>query len=114
MPIGNIITLGIGTPSGVPPFITLGLDIGTAVVVPTTPGKAGLGAPFTMSQNVPYILPSQICTIFTTDVGATIQQSNTLAFTNSVGVTLTNGSATVCGAYIRCTSGDITAILKAG
>jgi hypothetical protein len=35
--INQVITLGIGTPAGVPEFLTLGLQIGAAVAVPITP-----------------------------------------------------------------------------
>lgn len=117
MPIGNVITLGIGTPGGISPFITLGLDIGSGPVPPVLPpttGKVGLGVVFTMAQNIAYILPSQKCSIFTTAVAPTIQQSNDITFATFAVVSLTGGTGTLSGEYVRCTSGEIIAILKAG
>jgi len=37
MPIGDVITFGIGTPSGVTPLLLVGLAIGTLVGVPVVP-----------------------------------------------------------------------------
>jgi hypothetical protein len=43
--INQVITLGIGTPSGIPEFLTLGLQIGEAVAVGVIAGFGEIVSP---------------------------------------------------------------------
>lgn len=65
-----------------------------------------------ITQNTIYGLPMSRMLLFTADSTPTIQQSNDIAFGNNVALTLTSGQAEVGGAFIRCTSGNITVCLK--
>lgn len=62
-------------------------------------------------QNTIYALPARKVLMFCDAAAPTFFQSNTEAFTASVAVALTNGSAELAGGFIRCTSaapGNIT------
>jgi hypothetical protein len=68
------------------------------------------GMPWIMLAGIPYALPPCKATLFTDAVGPTITQSNTLAFVNSVAVTLTGGMATLSGGFIKCTTAILVTI----
>lgn len=70
-----------------------------------------LGTPTLLVANQIYALPAVKATLFTDATTPTITQSNTVAFSASVAVTLTGGAATVTGGFLKCTSG-ITITLK--
>lgn len=70
-----------------------------------------LGTPVTMLANVVYALPAVKATLFTDATTPTITQSNTQAFTANAAVTLTTGSATVGGGFIKATA-DTLVVLK--
>jgi hypothetical protein len=55
--------------------------------------------------NVAYALPAVKATLYTDAAAPTITLSNTQAFTVNTAVTLTAGSATVAGGFLKCTSG---------
>lgn len=70
-----------------------------------------IGYPTPINQNQIYALPARRVLMFSDAAGPTFFQSNTLAFTVSVAVTLTNGEAELAGGFLRCTSaapGNIT------
>lgn len=70
-----------------------------------------IGYPIPIVQNTIYALPARRVQMFSDAAGPTFFQSNTVAFTVSVAVTLVNGSAELAGGFIRCTSaspGNIT------
>lgn len=71
-----------------------------------------IGPVWTLNQNQIYALPGVACILFTDAATPTFQQSNSLAFTNNVPVTLVGGAATVSGGWIRCTSGTVSVTLK--
>lgn len=71
-----------------------------------------LGQPVALTQNGIYALPAVKCTVFTDATTPTIQQSNTVAFTANVAVTLTGGAAAVSGGFLRTTSSGVTVTLK--
>lgn len=74
--------------------------------------KINPGVVFSMTQNIAFALPSKRCLLFTDATTPTIQQSTDVAFTANVAVTLTAGQAELAGAFIRCTSGTINALVK--
>lgn len=63
-----------------------------------------IGYPIPIIQNEIYALPAKKVLMFCDVAAATFFQSNTLAFTTSVAVTLVNGGAELAGGFIRCTS----------
>ena len=70
-----------------------------------------IGYPIPITQNQIYALPAKRVLMFTDATGPTFFQSNTLAFTASIAVTLVNGQAELAGGFLRCTSatpGNIT------
>lgn len=70
-----------------------------------------IGYPIAIVQNTIYALPSRRVLMFSDATGPTFFQSNTVAFTASVAVTLANGQAELAGGFLRCTSatpGNIT------
>ena len=70
-----------------------------------------IGYPIPIVQNTIYALPARRVLLMSDAAGPTFFQSNTLAFTASVAVVLTNGQAELAGGFIRCTSatpGNIT------
>ena len=71
-----------------------------------------LGTPTALVQNQIYALPAVEAELFTDATTPTIQQSNTVAFTANVAVTLTGGSAAVTGGFLRTTSSGVTITLK--
>lgn len=71
-----------------------------------------LGTPTALVQNTIYALPAVKATIFSDATTPTIQQSNTVAFTANVVVTLTAGASTVSGGFLRTTSSGVTVTLK--
>jgi len=70
-----------------------------------------IGPPTTLLQNVVYALPASRCLLFC-DTAATLQQSNTLAFTNNVALTFVDGQSEVAGGFIRSTAGNAVVTLK--
>ena len=83
---------------------------GIEVMAVTTLLSVGYVQP--MVQNQVYALPARHCKLFTDTAAATLVQSDTLAFTVSVTLTLTDGQADVAGGFIKCTSGAINISLK--
>jgi hypothetical protein len=71
-----------------------------------------VGRVLALTQNVVYALPAQRVLLFTDATTPTIQQSLTEAFTANVAVTLSGGQAELAGGFIRCTSGNISVIIK--
>jgi len=63
-----------------------------------------IGQLIPITQNVIYALPARRCVMMSDATGPTFFQSNTLAFTASIAVTLVNGQAELAGGFIRCTS----------
>ena len=62
-----------------------------------------MGPVTAMVQNQIYAAPSTPCRLYT-DIAATIQQSNTVAFTANTAVSLVEGGYTVTAPFIRVTS----------
>lgn len=71
------------------------------------------GIPTLMAQNLVFALPARRCLFFTDAAAPTIQQSTDVGFTNNIVLTLSSGAAEVAGAFIRCTTGNITVLVKA-
>lgn len=71
-----------------------------------------LGTPVTLLANVVYALPAVKATLFTDATTPTITQSNTSAFTANSAVTLTGGSATVAGGFIRATADTLITLKR--
>lgn len=71
-----------------------------------------VGTPVTLVANVIYALPAVKCTLFTDEAAPTIQQSNTSAFTLNSALTLTGGSATVAGGFIRATANALITLKR--
>jgi len=69
-----------------------------------------IGMPWTMIGNRVYALPGVKTTLFT-DSAATFTQSLTQAFTANVALTLTGGSATLSGGFLKA-SADTLVTLK--
>ena len=71
-----------------------------------------IGYPIPITQNTIYALPARRVLMFSDAAGPpTFFQSNTVAFTVSVAVTLANGQAELAGGFLRVTSaspGNIT------
>lgn len=70
-----------------------------------------IGFPTPVVQNTIMALPARRVLMFSDAAAPTYFQSNTLAFTVSVAVTLANGQAELAGGFLRCTSanpGNIT------
>ena len=79
--------------------------------MPTTVISAG--PPFEMTQNVVYALPASRCFLFCDVAAATFEQSGSVDMTPAVGLTLdANEQAEVAGGFIRCTSGNVTVVVK--
>lgn len=73
-----------------------------------------IGPPMPLVQNQIYALPSVSCDLFA-DTAATLQVSNTLAFTANQALTLTNGVSPVAGGFLKCTTaGAIISLKKRG
>lgn len=71
------------------------------------------GPPTAMLQNVIYALPASRCLLFCDVAAATFQQSTTVAMTVAVALAPdANEQIEVAGGFIRCTSGDVTVVLK--
>lgn len=71
-----------------------------------------MGVLTTLVQNTIYALPPRVVKIYTSATTPTIQQSSDLAFATNTAVTLTDGTAEIAGAFIRCTTGNIAVIIK--
>jgi hypothetical protein len=71
-----------------------------------------LGMPWLMKAGVAYALPAVKCTLFTDAASPTITASNTLAFTVNSPVTLTGGSATVIGAFLKATTDTLVTLKR--
>jgi hypothetical protein len=71
------------------------------------------GGPYTLTQNIVYALPAKRCLIFTDTAGVTLQQSNTVAFTANIAITLVDGQKEVAGGFIRSTAGDCNLTVRA-
>jgi hypothetical protein len=69
------------------------------------------GPPTPLVQNQVYALPAVACILFA-DTAATLQLSNTLAFTSNIPVVLTNGAAQVASGFIRATTAGAVVTLK--
>lgn len=77
------------------------------------PALLSCGPVHALVQNTVYALPAVKCTLTTDATTPTLQQSLTEAFNANVAITLTGGSATVGGGFIRLTTaGPINVILK--
>jgi len=70
-----------------------------------------IGLPQDMTQNVVYGLPAIKCNLYVTGA-PTLLQSNTFSMAATTPVTLVEGAYQVTGGYIKCTSGNITVLLK--
>jgi hypothetical protein len=66
-----------------------------------------IGPPTTILANVAYALPAVKVTLFTDAAAPTITQSNTAAFTANSAVTLTGGSATLSGGFVKATANTL-------
>lgn len=73
-----------------------------------------IGPRFQMVQNRIYALPGVVTNLFTdiTAPAPTIQVSSTPDFANSINVTMSEGKATLSGAFVRATSGDLLMTLR--
>jgi hypothetical protein len=71
-----------------------------------------LGPAVTLRAGVPYAIPGVHCVLFC-DTAATLTQSNSLAFTNSLPVTLVDGRSNVVGAFIKAAADTIVVVKKA-
>jgi hypothetical protein len=70
-----------------------------------------IGTPVTLLANVVYALPAVEVVLFTDAATPTITQSDDLAFTTGLAVTLTGGAATLGGAFIKAAA-DTLVVLK--
>lgn len=70
------------------------------------------GQPETINQNQVYTLPAGRVLAFVASTTATLVQSDTVGFSNSVPVTLTNSQAELAGGFLKCTSGTVTMFFK--
>lgn len=70
-----------------------------------------IGTPTTILAGIAYALPAVKVTLFTDAAGPTITQSNTSAFSASSAVTLTGGSATLTGGFVKAVA-DTLVVLK--
>lgn len=59
-----------------------------------------IGYPQTLLKDVLYALPWRVCLLFNQTVAATISQSNDDVPTSPIAVTLVDGQALVCGAFV--------------
>lgn len=71
-----------------------------------------VGVLTTIVQNTIYALPPRVVKLYTSATTPTIQQSSDVAFATSTAVTLTDGTAEIAGAFLRCTTGNIAIIIK--
>jgi hypothetical protein len=71
-----------------------------------------LGPAVTLKAGVPYAIPGVNCVLFC-DTASTFTQSNTLGFTASTPVTLTEGRANISGAFIKAAADAIVVVKKA-
>jgi hypothetical protein len=79
--------------------------------MPTT--LLSLGPVSSLVQNQVYALPASRCLLFCEVAAAVLEQSDTVAFTLAIAITLdTNKQAEVAGGFIRCTSGAVNVSLK--
>ena len=70
-----------------------------------------IGPPNSLAQNEVYALPGVSCDLFC-DTAATLQVSNSLAFTANIPLVLTNGVSAVAGRFIRATTAGAVISLK--
>jgi hypothetical protein len=71
-----------------------------------------IGPPQTLLANVVYALPGVKTTMFTDAAAPTIAVSNTLPFTLSIPVVLTNGAAVLGGGFIRATANTVVTLKR--
>ena len=82
-------------------------EVGRMPIVQSIP----VGPVVTINQNQAYALPAYSVIMFT-DAAASLQQSTDVGFTASVPVTLAGGQAQLAGGFLKCTSGNISVVLK--
>jgi hypothetical protein len=70
------------------------------------------GVTTTLTQNIIYALPGVQCKLYTNTAGATLVQSNDIAFASSSACTLVEGGYDVSAAFIKSTAGDAIVLLK--
>ena len=63
-----------------------------------------IGPVQTMIQNQVYALPASRVLLFTNGAAPTFEQSNVVAMTGAVAVTLAGGQAELAGGFLRCTN----------
>lgn len=63
-----------------------------------------VGYPYTLVKDVIYALPARRVLLMSETTGITLFQSNAVAFSASVAVTLANGQAELAGGFLKATS----------
>lgn len=71
-----------------------------------------IGVLSSLTQNTIYALPAVKVRLFCSDAAPTFQQSNSPTFATNVAVTLTDGMADLAGGFLRCTTGNVTVMLR--
>lgn len=71
-----------------------------------------IGPPTTMKAGVAYALPAVKVTLFTDATTPTLTMSGTSAFTANVAVTLTGGSVTLSGGFIKAAADTIVTLKR--
>lgn len=72
-----------------------------------------MGYPQVMTQNVVYALPGRRALLMTETVAATFVISNDVSMGTTAPLALSAaGTAEVAGAFIKCTSGNVTVTIK--
>lgn len=72
-----------------------------------------LGQLSSMLQNIAYACSPRLLYLFCSDAGATFQACNEPTFASPVSLTPYEGYVFMTGAFVRCTSGNVTVIPKA-
>lgn len=76
------------------------------------PDLLSCGPTYILLTNVAYALPAVKTTIYSGDAAPALEQSNISTFATKSTLTLTNGSASISGTFIRTTAGPTTITLK--
>lgn len=71
------------------------------------------GIPFTMVQNVIYVLGNKLGYLFCATAGYVIEEANDPSFTDKVTPAPSEGYIFPTGQFVRATSGNIQIMLKA-
>ena len=71
-----------------------------------------IGTPVTMLAGIAYALPAVKTTLFTDATSPTITQSGTSAFTANSAVTLTGGSATLGGGFLKAAADTLVTLKR--